>query len=336
MKNYYEVLGVEKNASQDEIKKAYRKAARECHPDHHPDDPEAETKFKEINEAYQTLSDESKRVQYDMMGSLGGMSSFNDIFKQYTSDVFNNMSRHHKRHIKGMDIHKTIHITLEDAYTDIKKEITVEKQPQCDHCQGTGLDDTTRETCTNCNGSGNVRYTQGFLMISQTCHTCHGLGYFTQKCTSCKGTGKEDTVETKKAMLTIPKGIPSGGILKILNEGESGINGGPAGDLYVHVKILPHDRFVREGDDLLYEMAVKYTDLVLGTEKTIQTFDDIINITIPPGTEVSEIITVPDAGMPYLTQKKKGDLRITLKLIVPQKLSKNQLKLLDALVKTGL
>ncbi|MGE4554992.1 MAG: molecular chaperone DnaJ [Candidatus Paceibacterota bacterium] len=359
MKDYYKILGVDRNASQEEIRKAFHKLAHQYHPDK-GGDPE---KFKEINEAYQILSDPVKRAQYDRYGQVfegvgaqrEGFSDFSwqgvnfeapfdfsfqgDLFDLF-SDFFGSSykKRKTKRENKGKDLEVDLEITLEEAAFGAEKEISFRTYVKCEKCHGSGYEPGSKEkTCRECKGEGVIRQVQRTILGSFTqikeCPKCKGRGKIPEKpCSHCGGDGR--IYDLKKVKVSIPAGIRNREVIRIQNEGEAGWLGAPSGDLYVKIHILPHPVFERKGDDLYTSVYISFKDAVLGTKKEIKTLDGKkIMLKIPPGTNSGEIFRVRGKGIKHFNATGYGDLYVTVKIETPKKVSSKAKKLLEELDK---
>ncbi len=343
-KDYYEILGVSRNASQEEIKRAYRRLAREYHPDLRPGDKEAEERFKEISEAYEVLSDPQKRAIYDAQGHAGLsdhgyqgftdvediFSAFSDLFEEFLGGFggFGRRRRESRRPRRGADLSYEVSITLEEAYFGKEIELDVERYEECDHCRGTGLAPGARvEYCPTCRGRGYVVHSEGFFRLSTTCPRCHGAGtMFSEPCPECQGEGRKRV--RRKIKVRIPPGIEDGAILKVAGAGEAGLNGGPAGDLYLRVHLLPHELFERHGKDLYLEVPISVVEAMLGGEVEVPTLEKPIRVKIPPGVQPGETMAVEGKGMPDPHGGPPGDLILRFKVEIPKKLTKRQEELL--------
>jgi molecular chaperone DnaJ len=356
-RDYYEVLGVSKNASKDEIKDAYRKLAMQFHPDRNKA-PEAEEKFKEISEAYAVLSDDEKRQQYDTLGHAGfdqryspedifrgadfesifrdlgfGFGGFGDIFRTIFGGGFG--GGFGERINRGQDLVYDLEITLEEAAKGTEKEIVVPRTEKCEVCGGSGASPGTSPiTCPKCNGSGRVRNMRrsNFAMYVQVtpCSNCRGKGKIIETpCEKCRGTGL--VKKRRKISVKIPMGIDEGYQLRLRGEGEMAPNGGEAGDLYVLVHIVPHKLFMREGDDLWYVLVIGYPQAALGAEVSVPTLDGSTTVKIKPGTQAGETIRLRGKGMPRFRGYGKGDLLVRVGISVPEKLTSKQRALLEQL-----
>jgi len=346
-RDYYEILGISRDANQDEIKKAYRKLAIKYHPDKNPDNiKEAEEKFKEATEAYEVLSDTDKRARYDRFGhegvQQGGFSwsgfdfasSFedivNDIFGDF-GDIFGTRRSHSRRNApqRGRDIQYSLDITLEDAVFGTKEEIEIPRIETCDLCNGTGAKPgTSPQTCPECGGTGQVTQTQGFLTISRPCNRCKGSGkVIFDPCSECHGNGK--VRRQREINVNIPSGVKNGNRLRIRGEGEAGSNGGPPGDLIIVIKVLPHETFERDGSDLHVTANISFIQAALGDEIQVPTIDGkTTKVVIPPETQYNRTFRVRGKGIPYNNTFGAGDLIVHTKIETPTNLSEEQKELL--------
>lgn len=353
-KNYYDLLGVQKTATEQEIKSAYRKAVMQYHPDRFATKPEAERKqaeekFKEINHAYDVLSDPQKKANYDQYGTedgpqfsggfgggsgggFSGFGGFEDIFSQF----FGGGGRTNRANmpIDGEDITMRLDITFEEAIHGAEKSVKVYRTEKCPDCKGSGASDPSKiTTCPDCNGTGNVTITQNTIFGRQTvrtkCSRCGGTGkIITEKCKTCRGAG---TIKKERVIpVTIPAGIDNGQTISYYNEGEVGINGGQNGRLIIVINVKPHPLFVREGYDLYYKVPISLSEAINGTKLEIPTVDSSVTITIPAGTQTNTKFRVKGYGVKYLKKQVNGDLYVTVEVETPQKLSKKQQDLLKA------
>lgn len=349
-RDYYEVLGVSRDAGDEEIKKAYRKLALKFHPDRNPGDKQAEDSFKEAAEAYEVLRDREKRQIYDRFGHEGlegrgfqGFSGFDDIFSSF-GDIFEDFfgfgartRSRRPRARQGNSLRYDLELTLEEAFFGKEEEIVFEKFDLCQTCDGSGLSPGSEaQTCATCQGRGQVIRSQGFFQISTTCPVCHGEGrIITNPCPDCRGEGK---VRIKKAItLKIPKGVDTGSQLRLRGEGEPGENGGPPGDLFVVVHVREHDFFAREGDDLICQAPISFVQAALGDTLNIPDLGDegSHGLEIPPGTQPGAVLKIPGAGMTSLKRtNKRGTLYVKLDVKIPEKLSKRQRELLEEFAET--
>ncbi len=347
-RDYYEVLGVEKGADDAAIKKAYRSLAKKYHPDLNPGDKEAEANFKEVNEAYDVLSDPDKRQKYDQYGhaafdpssgmggsGFGGFGDFggfdiNDIF----SSFFGGSSGASRRNgpIRGDNINVRLTLTFEEAVFGCKKEITYNKVQQCEECSGSGAaKGTSPKTCPTCRGTGQVRVQQrtafGVMQTSKACDACRGTGKLIEKkCDHCKGTGFVRV--SKKLEVNIPAGIDDGQQIGLRYQGSDGMNGGMAGDLNIIISVRPHSVFERDGDDLYCEVPITYTEATLGAEIDIPTLEGSQKFTIPEGTQTGTVFTLRNKGVTRVNSKIRGNLYITVNVEVPKNLNGEQKELL--------
>lgn len=341
--DYYELLGVTRTASFEEIKRAFRVQAKKYHPDYHPNDPEAEARFKQINEAYEVLKDSQKRAAYDQYGheayvngmgnasnsGFGGFdfsgTGFESIFEEMFGGGFGG-TRSARQSNKGADVRYDLEITLAESFTGIKKNITVETYVPCDACAGKG--GKSLESCPTCAGAGHVRQRQGFFVVETVCPVCHGTGKAVKDpCTNCSGAGrvrKERTLE-----VNIPAGVDSGVRMRLSGEGHAGLNGGHSGDLYVFLTVKPHEIFVRQGNDLYCEIPVSMTTAALGGKVIIPTMDGKgERYTVPAGLQTGSQIKLKNKGMPVLKSGHFGDLYVSFKVETPTNLTQKQKELL--------
>lgn len=339
-KDYYETLGVAKNASGDDIRKAYRKLAMKYHPDRNPDDKQAEDKFKDVKEAYEMLSDEEKRAAYDRFGHAGvdpnaagagmGGGGFADAFGDIFSDLFGGggARRGGPQVYRGADLRYDLEISLEQAANGFDTEIRIPSWESCDTCSGTGAKPgTSPQTCHTCDGSGAVRMQQGFFSVQQTCPTCHGTGKeIPNPCASCHGAGKVQ--RNKTLAVNIPAGIDDGMRIRLSGHGEPGVNGGPAGDLYVEIRIKPHGIFQREGEDLHCEITIPFTKAALGGNQEIPTLSGRGEISIPEGTQTGKTFRLRGKGIKGVRSSYPGDLYCHVVVETPVRLSEKQKSLL--------
>lgn len=353
-RDYYDILGVSKNASQDEIKKAFRKKARQYHPDVNKDNPkEAEEKFKEANEAYEVLSDETKKAQYDQFGHDafkqgggagaggfqggfggfggfgGGAGGFDNIFDMF----FGGGGRGQQGPQKGNDLREDIDISFEDAAFGKSMDIEITRHEECNHCHGTGAEPGTKvDICPNCHGSGQETVIQntpfGRMQSARTCSRCHGSGKSIEKpCTKCRGTG--EMLAKRKIAIKIPPGVDNGSRLRVANEGEPGVLGGPKGDLYVYIYVRPHKEFERSGNDVISHVNISFAQAALGATVQVNTLDGKVELKIPEGTQTGTAFRVKGKGIPYLRNpKQRGDQHIVVTVQTPKKLTDAQRELL--------
>lgn len=347
-RDYYDILGVSRDADETEIKKSYRQLAMKYHPDRNPGDREAEERFKEAAEAYEVLRNGEKRQIYDRFGHEGlegtgfrGFSGFEDIFSSF-GDIFEDFfgfgsSRGSRSRVRqGNSLRYDLEITLEEAYHGKEEEIQFNKWEPCKTCQGSGLTPGTElETCSTCQGRGQVVRSQGFFQISSTCPTCQGEGrIITDPCDACHGRGRVQVDKT--ITLKVPAGVDTGSQLRLRGEGEPGEHGGPSGDLIVVIHVAEHGLFTREGDHLLCEIPISFVQAALGDVVTIPILggDEKKDLRIPKGTQPDDVLILHGQGMPNLHRQKKGDLYIKINVKIPKTLSHQQRELLEAFKKT--
>lgn len=340
MRNLYEILEISENATQDEIKKSYRKLAKKYHPDINSDDPEAENKFKDINAAYEVLGDVDKRKKYDMYGdrifeqnSGGGFSDMGDIFGDFFGDIFggfssNRYSRNPNAPRKGSSIQVELEIDFEDSINGTKKEVNFRKKVKCHVCEGSGAKaGSKKRKCDKCNGTGVINETSrtpfGIFTQQSECDKCKGDGFIIdEKCEHCHGKGYE--FKNKTINITIPKGINNGAVMSVKGEGNCGENNGVPGDLYVIIKIREHEFFRRVNNDIVFDMPITYAQAVLGSKIEVPTLDGIEDFQLPEGTQPNTTFRLKSKGVPYLNSSSRGDILFTVKIIVPKKLNKEQ------------
>lgn len=348
-RDYYEILGVAKDADQDTIKKAYRKLAMQFHPDKNPGNPEAEDKFKEAAGAYEILSDTQKRAQYDRFGHAafsGGMgggrgyqdvedifANFGDIFGDFFGGGGQRSRQSRTSPRRGADLRYLTEISLKDVLHGLEKDIEFDTDRSCDECKGSGAEKGSAPvTCPTCGGSGQVVRSQGFFSVAATCPTCRGEGSMVKNlCKPCKGKGR--VPEHRKIRINIPPGVDTGTRLRVGGEGEGGYNGAPAGDLYVEIRVKDHPRFERDGDDLHSSVEVSYLQLILGAEIDIETLDEDATLEVPKGTPNGKTLKISGQGLPSLRGQRRGDLYCTVEVEFPEKISKEEEKLLRELAK---
>lgn len=345
-------MGVPKNATDAEIKKAYRQLAKKYHPDLHPGDKEAEAKFKEINEAYEVLSDKDKRARYDQFGQAGvdpnfgggaGGSPFtgniniddifNSVFSGFGFDGFGG-SRRANPNVprRGSDSETTVNISFEEAAKGCVKEVSYEQIESCSECHGTGAKNGSTQTCPQCNGNGQVRVSQrtpfGVVQTTRTCDRCGGSGKIIDNpCTVCGGTGK--VRKHKTIEINIPAGIDNEQILNVTGKGNAGTNGGPTGDLHVYVSVRPHAIFERRGNDVWCEMPITFTQAALGADVVVPTIDGKVTYTVHAGTQPGDIFKLKGKGIPKLGSKSRGDQFVRMTIEVPKNLSQKQKNILQ-------
>jgi molecular chaperone DnaJ len=344
-RDYYEVLGVNKDASEEDIKKAYRKLAMKHHPDRNPDSKDAEERFKEAKEAYEVLSEAEKRRAYDsyghagvnpQMGGMGpgqeGFGGFAEAFGDIFSDIFGGgQGRGRSNVYRGADLRYNLEITLEQAARGTETRIRIPTMESCETCHGSGAKPGTHpKTCETCHGSGTVRMSQGFFSIQQTCPTCHGSGkMISDPCGTCRGAGR--VKKHKTLAVKIPAGVDEGDRIRLSAEGEAGVNGGPPGDLYVVVHLKEHGVFQREGDDLHCEMPISFSQAALGGEIEIPTLDGSAKIKVPPETQTGQVFRLRGKGIKGVRSSYPGDLLCQVAVETPVRLTERQKELLREL-----
>jgi molecular chaperone DnaJ len=345
-RDYYEVLGVANSASAEDIKKAYRKLALRHHPDKNPGDKSAEDKFKEATEAYQVLSNPEHRTQYDRFGhaafAQGGMGGFDfaaagfeDIFGDLFGDIFGGGRRGRTRARRGEDLRYDLEIDFEVSVFGGEQVLQIPRLMTCGTCQGLGTKNgTPRQTCTACRGSGQVRFQQGLFSIAKTCGQCHGQGTIVRDaCTTCAGGGvvrKQQTLNVR-----IPAGVDNGSRLKLRGEGETGHNNGPAGDLYVVLHVREHPLFTRQGNDIICDVPISFTQAALGTEIDVPTLHGKMKMRIPAGTQSGSVFRLKNKGVPDVRGYGQGDHMVRAIVETPKKLTPQQRDLLEELARTS-
>ena len=347
--DYYQTLGVSKNASQDEIKKAFKKKAMEHHPDRNKGDKDSEKKFKEVNEAYETLKDDQKRAAYDRYGhdSYKGSGGFNqqgyhsgpqtdfgdfsDVFGNIFEDLMGGARRPQTDNTKGSDLRYNLNITLEEAYHGKEQQIKYHTGVECDSCDGKGSKSKdSHMKCMSCGGSGRSRMQQGFFVVEKTCGACSGTGKVIKNpCGTCGGQGRVEKQRTIN--INIPKGIEEGSKIRVPGAGEAGVMGGKTGDLYVVVHIKNHNLYQRYEDNLICEIPIKMTTAALGGSIEIPGLDGkMIKISVPNGSQNDSVLRLKGKGMPIIKKSTYGDLMVKIKIEIPTKLTKKQKELLEA------
>jgi molecular chaperone DnaJ len=352
-RDYYEVLGVPRNASKEDIKKAYRKLAIQYHPDKNPGNKESEEKFKEATEAYEVLADDKKRQTYDQFGFAGiegmggGAHDFSSVFRDF-EDIFGDFSgifdsffggstrrrrQARSNSMRGADLRYDLEIDFQDAVFGTSREISYQRNDTCSSCDGSGAESGSGKTmCPTCGGSGQVRRSSGFFSIASTCPSCRGEGYIIKNpCKVCNGSG---VVKRKRVIkVTIPAGIENGRRIHIPNQGDGGLNGGPPGDLYVYIHIRAHEYFKRDGNDIYCVIPVSITQASLGSEILVPTIDKKkVRVKIPPGTQTGKVLRLKNEGVPYINNShRRGDMYIELLVEIPERLSARAKTLLKEL-----
>ncbi|EYF02381.1 molecular chaperone DnaJ [Chondromyces apiculatus] len=335
-RDYYEILGVARDASPDDIRKAYRQLALKHHPDRNPGDSAAEACFKEATEAYGVLSDADKRARYDKFGHAGLeggggfdgdiFSHFQDIFSEFFGGMGGGGGRGRRGPARGQDVRVQQRLTLKEALVGCKREVLLRTPWPCEECSGTGAKPgTKRKTCGTCNGQGQVSTARGFVMFSQTCPECSGEGSVVKTpCSACKGAGAVD--KSRKVVVTFPAGIDGGQRLRVPGQGMPGAQGAPPGDLYVDVDLLPDDRFERHGSDLVYRLQIPFVSAALGTSIEVELPDESkVDVVVPAGTQPNDVITLRNKGVTKLDGRGegrgRGALQVLVQVEVPKELS---------------
>jgi len=348
-RDYYEVLGVSREATQEEIKKVYRRLARQYHPDVNKS-PEAEEKFKEINEAYEVLSDEEKRAAYDRfghaatqgagMGGFGGgfadMGGFGSIFEDLFGGFGMRSAAAQRAPVRGADLRVDVRLTFEEAVFGVTKELEIPRAETCPHCNGSGAEPGTSPVrCPQCNGLGEVQRRQqnplfGTIVTRTTCPRCEGTGEIVMTpCTECRGS--KQVTRVRRIQVNIPAGVDDGTQIRLAGEGEAGLRGGPPGNLYVVLSVAPHPIFQRQDFDILLELPINIVQAALGCEPEVPTLDGKMKLTIPPGTQHGTVFRLRGKGVPILRTNRRGDQLVTIRVVVPDKLNEKQRKLLQEL-----
>jgi len=340
-RDYYEVLDVHRNASDAEIKRAYRRLALQCHPDRNPGDAEAEVRFKEVAEAYEVLSDPSRRAQYDQFGHAGEAgarhfgggdfdfrSHVDDLFSEIFGDIFGQRRPRGPRPTRGADLRYNLNVEFGDAAFGCTREVEIPVRRACEACGGSGARrGTAPSTCAECQGQGRMRFQQGFFSVERECPRCGGDGRVAlDPCPECRGRGV--TPQTRKLSIRIPPGVETGTRLRVAGEGEAGTHGGPPGDLYVVLTVRPHPLFQRHGQDLVCEVPVTMTQAALGAEVEVPTLEGPARVKVPAGTQHGEELTLKSKGIPRGDRGRRGDLRLVIQVEVPKRLTARQAELL--------
>ncbi len=338
-KCYYEVLEVTKTASEDEIKKSYRRLAMQFHPDRNPDDAEAESKFKEAAEAYDVLRDTERRARYDRFGHAGvnghaggGFGSTEDVFSHF-SDIFGDLFGFGggggvNRPMRGSDLRYNLKIPFAKAATGDEINLQLPKRVTCSDCSGSGAaPGSSAETCRHCGGAGQIRRAQGFFQISSPCPVCRGEGQIIVKpCPRCKGQGILN--ETRELSVRIPAGVDTGTRLRVRSEGEEGVNGGPAGDLYVVITVEQDKTFRRQGNDLIFTQEISFVQAILGHKLEVPSLQEKVTLEVPRGIQSGTVLRIKGEGMPMLGRTTRGDLLVEIKILTPTRISEKQEELL--------
>lgn len=346
-RDYYEVLGVGRSATDQELKSAYRRLARSHHPDTNQNDPAAEERFKELSEAYGVLADAEQRQRYDRFGHAGvssgagqswgapGFGGIEDILGDLFGfgDVFGGGRAGAGRSAaqRGADLRYDLEISLEEAYSGMTAQLRIPRLETCETCKGNGAAPGTQpEACNNCGGTGQVRYQQGFFSVARTCQACRGAGRVVKTpCSDCHGVGR---IEREKQMeVRIPAGVETGSRLRVQGEGESGTQGGPSGDLYVVIHLAEHERFERQGSNLYASLPITFAQAALGSDVFVGTIEGEEKIKVPHGTQTGTVFRIKGKGMPVLGGRGRGDLFVSVSVITPTSLTREQRKLLEQL-----
>ena len=341
-RDYYEVLGIDRKATDEEVRKAFRQLAFKYHPDHNRGDG-AEERFKEVNEAYEVLCDANKRSAYDRFGHSGGPDLFGRGFEGFDfgfGDIFDaffggTTTATRQASQRGASLQTRLTATLEEAAFGCDREIDITRTESCSECQGTGSKPGTQPVrCPNCDGAGEVRRVQasifGRFTNITTCPRCHGEGrVVTEACPACRGGGREK--RQRRISVKVPPGIDDGTQIRLRGEGEAGTRGGPSGDLFVVVSVVEHDYFTREGDDIFYELALNFAQAALGTEVEVPTLDGDTNLRIPAGCQTDAVFRLKNRGVPHLNGRGRGDQLVTVSVVTPESLSKEQRRLFEEL-----
>lgn len=337
-RDYYDILGIDRTATQEDIKKAYRRLAQQYHPDKNPGNKDAEEHFKEINEAYEVLRDPDKRATYDRFGRVGegrfeGFRDFSDFgfttdFQDIFGDIFGDFFGTTRRRERGADLRYNLEISFEEAAFGGERTVKIPKTERCGRCSGTGARaGTSPVICSTCGGRGEVRFQQGFFTISRPCSYCKGEGkVIKDPCPECSGSGRRKTIKTIK--VKIPPGVDTGTRLKIAGEGEYGIHGGIPGDLYVDISVRPHPVFRREGNDIICEIPITFPQAALGAEIEVPTLEGKARIKIPPGVQSGKVFNLKGKGIPYLHGFGRGDENVIIRVETPINLTQRQKELL--------
>jgi molecular chaperone DnaJ len=325
VKDYYKILGISEGASQDDIKKAFRKLARKYHPDLNPGDKTSEEKFKELSEAYAVLSDTEKRAQYDSAGTtyeqFGGGEGFRGFsggetfdFSDIFGDILGSRAESVPRHARGSDILASVELTLEEAFTGLTRPISLKRTIQCDKCNGSGAE--ASQTCPACNGTGHVQTSKGFFKMAQTCQECRGTGKkITAVCKKCAGRG--EIFNTENLKVKIPAGVDNGSVVRLKGMGNAGTGRGPAGDLLLEISVRHHPVFTRKGNDIYVQLPVTFGEAALGAKVEVPTIDGVSIMKLPPGTQSSQKFKLSGKGFIHHKTKDRGNEYVEIKIVVP-------------------
>lgn len=337
-RDYYEVLGVERSADAEALKRAFRKLAMDHHPDRNPGDHVAEERFKEASEAYEVLCDPDKRARYDRFGhagmqGFGGDAGFsganiNDIFGEIFGDIFGGGGRQRRARNRGADLRYNLELTFEEAAFGSEVSVKIPRPKRCEACEGTGSKSKQQRTCPTCGGAGEVRFTQGFFAVARTCSQCQGAGQIVaDPCKSCKGVGKIDS--QSELTVKIPPGVDTGTRVRIAGEGEPGEQGGPPGDLYVVVHVKEHALFHREEFDVYVVVPISVVQAALGAHIDVPTLDGVVKLKVPEGTQTNKVFRLKAHGIPHLQASGRGDQHVRVVIETPTNLNAKQRKLLE-------
>lgn len=348
-RDYYEILGVGRDATDEDIKKAYRKLALRYHPDKNPDDKGSEERFKEVNEAYEVLSNSEKRRKYDLFGhgmgaSTGGgfegfggfgAGGFGDIFEDIFEDFFGAGTRHRRRAERGADLRYNLEVSFEEAAFGMETKINIPRTEVCSACNGSGAKSSAKlSICPTCKGNGQIRFQQGFFTLSRTCTHCNGEGrIITDPCDKCQGRKRirrERTLSVK-----VPPGVETGSRLRLSGEGEAGINGGPPGDLYIVITVREHPFFTREGNDIICNVPISFVKAALGGKIEVQTLTGSVTLNIPPGTQSGNMLRIKGKGIADIRGYGIGDQIVKITVEIPKKLTPKQKELLEEYAKAS-
>jgi molecular chaperone DnaJ len=335
-RDYYEVLGVERNADADALKKAFRKLAMQHHPDRNPGDKDAEDKFKEASEAYEVLSDPDRRARFDRFGHQGvegfggqGFSNanINDIFGEIFGDIFGGGRGRRGARNRGADLRYNLELTFEEAAFGTEVSVKIPRPKRCDSCDGTGSKSRQARQCPTCGGAGEVRFTQGFFAVARTCNQCGGSGQVVaDPCKDCRGAGKTESMS--ELSVKIPAGVDTGTRVRLAGEGEPGEQGGPSGDLYVVVHVKEHALFHREEYEVFCEVPVSFVQATLGAQLEVPTLDGMVKMKVPEGTQSGKVFRLKGKGIPHLQSNDRGDQHVRVVVETPQNLTHKQRELL--------